>query len=536
MTFTCPITGDVVEVSEDANMVVIDHPQLGRYSLDTATFHKLELDARIKERLARWIGECHLVGMDAPLVSVEVIQFFDRLADLESDTGTWHELREEMRMEDANRLWQKLRLEWNYNSNHIEGNTLTYGETELLFLFDRTAGGHPLRHYEEMKAHDAAIEHIRRLAKDERILSEKDIRELNQILLKEPFWKSAITSVGEPTRKLIVPGQYKTMPNEVLTATGEPHRYAEPEETPALMQKWVEDFRRDLQRCAYPLPLFLAESHWRFVHIHPFDDGNGRTARLLTNYTLLRKKLPPIVIMNEDRDRYFSGLQHADQGHILPLADFMLENVLDSLKLAIRAAKGESIRESRDIEKEASLFAQRMRGPGPKISDVEKLDQVVHLHVRSTLDQLKDGLKPLATLFSSATQSSGVKTRSVNISIGGGNAFSARNWKQTKQKYITLPGFQLETDPQVELREEYRFNGYTGRGNGRFSLVLAVVWKLGDEGFSREIGINGHQILDQIFYVRYSEIGSRDGNVDRTVEAICRHMMDEIENQSQKRN
>ena len=325
------------------------------------------------------------------------------------------------------------------------------------------------------------------------------------------------------------------MPNHVHTAAGELHRYAEPEETPALIQKWVDDFRRDMQRCAYPLPLFLAESHWRFVHIHPFDDGNGRTTRLLTNYALLRKKLPPIVIMNEDRDLYFSGLQHADQGHVLPLAQFMLENVLRSLTLAIRAARGESIREPQDIEKEVSLFAQRMRGPGPNISDVEKLEQVVHLHIRPTLDQLKDGLKPLESLFSSVYQSSGVKTRSVSMEIGGGNSFSARAWEQTKQRHITLPGFQLDNDRRVELKEEYRFNGYTGSGAGEFNLRLAIVWKLGGEGFSREIEISGNQLLDQTLHVRYSEVGSRDANMDHTVEVTCQRMMEEIENRSQEK-
>ena len=235
----------------------------------------------------------------------------------------------------------KLRLEWNYNSNHIEGNTLTYHETELLLIHGRTAGGHPMRDYEEMKAHDVAIDHARSLAGAEQVIGEGDIRDLNQILLKEPFWQSAETPDGQPTRKRIVPGQYKRQPNHVRTATGEFHRFAEPEETPALMEEWTRDFRRDLERTAYPLPLLLAESHWSFLRIHAFDDGNGRTARLLANYVLLRKDLPPIVIKSADRDRYFGSLRNADLSFTLPLARFMLENLLWSLRLAIRAARGE---------------------------------------------------------------------------------------------------------------------------------------------------------------------------------------------------
>ena len=242
----------------------------------------------------------------------------------------WRERRATMREEDDERLWRKLRLEWNYNSNHIEGNTLTYHETELLLIFGRTSGGHPMRHYEEMKAHDVAVDHTRHLASAERVLGEGDIRDLNKILLKEPFWHVAQTADGQQTRKRIVPGEYKTQPNHVRTATGELHRFAEPEETPALMQAWVRDFRRDLHDSEVSesqLPLLLARSHWSFLRIHPFDDGNGRTARLLTNYVLLRSGLPPMVIKSAERDRYIGALQNADLGRMAPLEGFMLESV-----------------------------------------------------------------------------------------------------------------------------------------------------------------------------------------------------------------
>ena len=131
---------------------------------------------------------------------------------LASAISEWRERWPTMREEDEERLWRKLRLEWNYNTNHIEGNTLTYHETELLLIHGRTAGGHPMRHYEEMKAHDVAIDHTRHLADAERVLGEGDIRDLNKTLLKEPFWQTARTSDGQQTRKRIVPGEYKTFP------------------------------------------------------------------------------------------------------------------------------------------------------------------------------------------------------------------------------------------------------------------------------------------------------------------------------------
>jgi hypothetical protein len=115
------------------------------------------------------------------------LQLLDALRD------EWQALQP-LSAENEARLWKKLRLEWNYHSNHIEGNTLTYGETELLLLHDRTTGNHSHREYLEMKAHDVGIEHVRNLAADkDRLISESDIRDLNRIILKEPFWKYAET-------------------------------------------------------------------------------------------------------------------------------------------------------------------------------------------------------------------------------------------------------------------------------------------------------------------------------------------------------
>ncbi len=352
MRRNCPVTGETARVAEAGDRVTVEHPRLGRYVLHAEALPSLEADAGARERMARWIAESRSLETEVPGLTVEHVHLFQRLADLEAAVSEWNERRQAMTEADEDRLWRKLRLEWNYNSNHIEGNTLTYHETELLLIHGRTAGGHPMRDYEEMKAHDVAIDHTRSLAGAEQAIGEGDVRDLNQILLKEPFWQSAETPDGQPTHKRIVPGQYKTQPNHVRTATGELHRFAEPEETSALMAEWTREFRRDLERTACPLPLFLAESHWSFLRIHPFDDGNGRTARLLANYALLREDLPPIVIRSEDRDPYIGALQNADLGFTLPLAQFMLENVLWSLGIGIRAASGESIHEPDDTAQE----------------------------------------------------------------------------------------------------------------------------------------------------------------------------------------
>ena len=491
----------------------------------------LEADAGVKERMARWIAESRSLGIDIPNLTDYHVRLFERLVDLEAAIAEWHERREGMKSADDERLWRKLRLEWNYNSNHIEGNTLTYHETELLLIHGRTAGGHPMRDYEEMKAHDVAIDYTRSLAGEEQVIGESDIRQLNKIILKEPFLKYAETPDGQPTQKRIVPGQYKTQPNHVRTATGELHRFAEPEETPPLMEEWTRDFRRDLERSAYPLPLFLAESHWSFIHIHPFDDGNGRTARLLANYALLRNNLPPIVIKSEDRDRYIIGLQNADIGRILPLAEFLLENVQWSLQLGIRAAKGESIQELGDIDKEIDLFVRGKKDDVPNASNVEVLDNMFSLYVRPTLDKLENRLEHFARLFR-------VFGGTSFLEVGGHKDSSAGlleigNWEKIKQKRIVTPGFQFSDESAIELRREFRFNDYTGSGSRGFNLNLTVAWKLVAKGFSLEVAINRNPLSDTGGSTLYSQLDIYAAEVESTADKICKAIMKEIEQRSQ---
>ena len=265
-----------------------------------------------------------------------------------------------MSPENQRRWDKKVRLEFNYNSNHIEGNTLTYGETELLLLFDETHGSRPMRDYEEMKAHDVAFQKIKEWAADTQMpLTEKNIRELNQIILVQPFWKNAITPDGQPTRRQITVGNYKTQPNSVRLPNGELFEYTAPQEVPIKMQELMEWYR-DEQTTLHPVTL-AAMFHYKFVCIHPFDDGNGRVSRLLMNYVLLAHKLPPVVIKSSDKQNYLHALHLADTGQYEAFIRYIAEQVVSSLEMAIKAAKGESIEEPDDLDKEIALVARQLQ-------------------------------------------------------------------------------------------------------------------------------------------------------------------------------
>jgi Fic family protein len=257
---------------------------------------------------------------------------------LKALTRQWH-AAQPLPVTHERQLWQRLRIEWNYNSNHIEGNTLTYGETLLLLIHGRTRGDHLMREYEEMRGHDVAIELVRTLAQEARPLTEGDVRDLNRIVLKEGFWRVAQTLDGEQTRKWIEPGRYKTAANHVLTTTGEIFQFVAPEATPAAMSDFVLWLRGELEVPSLPLPLLLARVHHEFIRIHPFDDGNGGVVRLLLNYVLLKARLLPIIVKSRDQRGYLGAIALADSGDLAALASYFEALIAWSLTLGMQAAK-----------------------------------------------------------------------------------------------------------------------------------------------------------------------------------------------------
>ncbi|MCB0840066.1 MAG: Fic family protein [Bacteroidetes bacterium] len=301
-----------------------------------------------------------------------------------------------LKKEDEMRIMQKFRLDWNYHSNHLEGNTLTYGETKALILFGITAQGKPLKDHFEITGHDEAIKWVIDIVKQKRPLTENFIRELHKLILKEPYEVDAITPDGQPTKKRVNIGEYKTSPNHVKTKTGEIFRFATPEETPALMNDLILWYRnKSDNKEANPI-LLAAEFHYKFIRIHPFDDGNGRTARILMNFILMQFGYPPVIIKTEDKENYFAALRQADAGQIAPFIEYIAHNLAHSLEIMIKGAKGENIEEPDDIDKEIALLEQRLKSIGPTIEITKTRDSVFSAYSQSISELMKRFLEKAA--------------------------------------------------------------------------------------------------------------------------------------------
>ena len=232
------------------------------------------------------------------------------------------------------RLNEQLTIEWIYNSNAIEGNTLTLRETQLILETGLTIGGKSLREHFEVINHKEAIEYVEALSTDETIITPFHVRQVHQLVL---------TRIDDDEA-----GQYRNLPVRI---TGSAHRPPEAWQVPHLMSDWG-DWLNGLALSLHPVER-AALAHHRLAVIHPFIDGNGRTARLVMNLLLMRDGYPPTIIRRVDRRQYYHVLAQADEGNEFPVVNFVGQAVERSLTLYleactpcinrdVRSARGES--------------------------------------------------------------------------------------------------------------------------------------------------------------------------------------------------
>ena len=215
-----------------------------------------------------------------------------------------------LRARELARLDHYYDVELTYTSNAIEGNTLSAVETTLVIEKGITVSGKPLKDHLEALDHYDAVRYVRELAREGAALTESDIRNLHRL----------VTQRSAPE----IAGRYADLPRFVRTETGR-HAFPSPAEIPALMG----DFAAWLAAAPHtPDTAFTA--HRRLVDIHPFNDGNGRTARLLMNLVLLRAGYPPVAVRPEDRLEYIRSLQDAQAGHGADGFNLLLYRRLDA--------------------------------------------------------------------------------------------------------------------------------------------------------------------------------------------------------------
>jgi Fic family protein len=207
-------------------------------------------------------------------------------------------------------LLEDIRLRHTYHSDAIEGNTLTLQETKLVLEEGVTIGGKPLKDHIEARNDAEAFDLMLDLAHTNKPISQETIQQIHEIVTKG-LLKDA--------------GKYRTGNVRITGSTTTPPSYIK-------IIKLIDEYIKHIQTLKLHPIKKAAFIHHELVWIHPFYDGNGRVARLLTNLYLMQKGYPPIILKKEDRKHYYHTLNKADHGELSAFANFIAKAVHESLQ------------------------------------------------------------------------------------------------------------------------------------------------------------------------------------------------------------
>jgi len=278
-------------------------------------------------------NESKLYGLYDENLSSEIKSFFTLADDLNTQINTLKSNNPEL----WNTILQKLKIDWTYNSNSIEGSTLTRGETHFFLTEGLTVEGKPFKDFVDTKNHANAIDWLKDIITDKREISEGLIKELNSLLLFGIESTPAKNSLGQRVQKKATAGQYKTQPNHVLLPNGDIHYYVEPLQVQAQMQELIEWLHTNIDTMH---PIALASIlHYNLVRIHSFDDANGRGARILMNLVLMKKAFFPAVIKTEKKRKYLDAIHQADKGDINPFMMFIATELIETQEKVLNDLK-----------------------------------------------------------------------------------------------------------------------------------------------------------------------------------------------------
>ena len=218
------------------------------------------------------------------------------------------------------KLKEQFIIEWTYNSNAIEGNTLTLRETELVINRGLTIGNKSLKEHFEAINHKEGIQYIYDFVKKKKAINEDALLELHKIILKN------IDDINS--------GYYRRSNVMIIGAVHIPPSAIKIQRLMNEFFKWYNKNKKKLS-----IPELAAWVHYKIVYIHPFTDGNGRTARLLMNLILIQHGYPPAVILNVDRKKYYRMLKEADREEYRGFLNFIGHSIERSLLIYLNAFK-----------------------------------------------------------------------------------------------------------------------------------------------------------------------------------------------------
>lgn len=292
-----------------------------------------------------------------------------QIDELQERIGSYGQLADEM----LKKINYKFRLEWNYTSNSMEGNSLTKSETRSVMTGNITVNGKPIKDVLEVKGHDEVISTIMKMGKGGLNLSERRIKEIHAGIMHEE----------DPEKKAQI-GQWKKENNYLYNYKNERFDFVAPEEVTERMHlliNWLntekEKIARNDKGALHPVALAL-QFNLDYISIHPFYDGNGRTSRILTNLILIAYGYPPLYIKENERAIYYQYLGDIQGYGGAPdvFYEYMAGLIIRSQELVLDAIAGKSIEEPDDIDKDITLYIKGL--PAESVPGIQKSDDVIY--------------------------------------------------------------------------------------------------------------------------------------------------------------
>ncbi|TFF34300.1 Fic family protein [Mucilaginibacter psychrotolerans] len=418
-----------------------------------------------------------------------------------------------------NKINYKLRLEWNYTSNSMEGNSLTKRETRTVMVNAIEVHGKPLKDIQEIKNHDTVITTIMKMGKGELNISESRIREIHKGIMYEE---------DEDKKKYV--GQWKNVDNYMLNYDGERYDFVPYAEVPERMHQlvnWTNSEKEKIQRsqndAIHPVSLAL-KFHLDYLNIHPFYDGNGRTARILSNLILISYGLPPFYIKENEKQNYYRYLTDIQTygGEPDLFYEFMVGLVQRSLQITLDVIEGKEIEEEDDIDKEIALLKLRLDKSHER-KEVKNWSNIIKIIEHSGIPLFQKIIAKLSKfddLFESIEHRIIYNTDQFPKydlqDRRGGNALSTALFPNTLLDWLHRP--QLLNGSMVSFGIEYFLKGY--KFSKPFNLPVFIRFVFNEYTYSISITVGYDSKDNSIPEINYDRVVENDTIVNIVNDAM----------------
>ncbi|CAM3786179.1 Fic family protein [Flavobacterium gelidilacus] len=431
--------------------------------------------------------------------------------------------------EQLNKINNKFRLEWNFNSNSMEGNTLTIEETRSVMVGNLDVHQKPIKDVLEMKGHDEVISEILKIGKGELRLSEKRIKEIHFGIMHEE----------DPERKKKI-GDWKKENNEIINHKGEKYTFVDWELVPERMHDLLNKTNAAIdaiilksKNAPHPIDVAL-QFHLEYLEIHPFYDGNGRTARILTNLILIALGYTPFWITKEERSIYYNFISDIQSygGDKEAFYLYMTGLVERSEQLVLDVIEGKDIEDEDDFEKELELLKRQLKAKDDKVlpKSNEIIKELYDNSYRKLFENLIEKTKKFDEMFvEKKFQNSAEGNRSFNKGINYFDEFFENLYEVNSNTVEDIYGEEPKPKKIDQLRLSISYSGFKHDGTNTFGQYTNV-WVLFQQYYyiindTNSYNDNGGYLLKKL----YSE-PLREDEIKQVVNKLSKKLFEDIKN------